>query len=177
MAGACSEDDVVIRERQPADDAAIRRLNDQAFSGSYESRLVEDLRAAKLAAVELVATEGTAIVGHILFSQLAVTLGAKAVPALTLAPMSVRPDRQRLGIGSALVRAGLDLARRREWHAVIVLGHPDYYPRFGFSAELARPIKAPFSGDAFMALELMPGALPGGDGLVVYPPAFGLDRR
>src|SRR5882757_8298422 len=85
-----------------------------------------------------------------------------------------RPDRRRRGIGSALVRGGLDLARARDWRAVIVLGHQGYYPRFGFSAALAHPLKAPFSGDAFMALELAPGALQGEEGRVTYPPAFGV---
>ena len=159
-----------IRGRTAADDSAIRWLNDDAFGGTYESRLIEDLRAA----VELVAVENDDIVGHILFSVLATTIDQQAVPALALAPMAVRPDRQRRGIGSVLVRAGLSLARVRDWRAVIVLGHQKYYPRFGFSAALARPLEAPFSGDAFMALELEPGALRGEKGRVTYPPAFGV---
>jgi putative acetyltransferase len=165
---------VEIRGRTAADDAAIRRLNDDAFGGHYESRLIEDLRAAGLDAVELVAVENDDIDGHILFSVLATTIDGRTVPALALAPMAVLPDRQRRGIGSALVRAGLDLARDRDWRAVIVLGHKGYYPRFGFSAALARPLKAPFAGDAFMALELAPGALRGEEGRVTYPSAFGV---
>lgn len=164
---------MVIRERQRADDEAVRRLNDDAFGGSYESRLIEDLREAELAALELVAVEQTEVVGHILFSTLAVTVGEAPIRALALAPMAVRPDRQRRGIGSALVRAGLEQALQQGRQAIIVLGHPKYYARFGFSAALARPLAAPFSGDAFMALELAPGALQGSDGRVVYPPAFG----
>ena len=142
-----------------ADDSAIRRLNDDVFGGPCESRLIEDLRAAGLDAVELVAVEND---------------DRQVVPALALAPMAVRRDRQRRGIGSALVRAGLGLARERDWRAVIVLGHKEYYPRFGFSAALARPLEAPFSGGAFMALELAPGALRGEKGRVTYPPAFGV---
>jgi putative acetyltransferase len=165
---------VEIKGRTAADDAAIRQLNDDTFGGHYESRLIEDLRAAGLDAVELVAVENDDIVGHILFSVLATTIDRQTVPALALAPMAVRPDRQRRGIGSALVRAGLDLARDRDWRAVIVLGHKGYYPRFGFSAALARPLEAPFSGDAFMALELAPDALRGEKGRVTYPPAFGV---
>src|SRR5215813_12794631 len=85
-----------IRERLPADDAAIRGLNDAAFGGFYESRLVQDLREAGLAAVELVADEANAIVGHIMLSALSVTVDdGHAVRALALAPMCVRPDRQR----------------------------------------------------------------------------------
>ena len=174
MAGPRRADHVVIRERMAADDAAIRRLNDDAFGGPFESRLIEDLRAAGLDAVELVAVEDDQIIGHILFSVLATTIDRQAVPALALAPMAVRPDRQHRGIGSALVRGGLDLARDRDWRAVIVLGHKGYYPRFGFSAVLARPLEAAFSGDAFMALELVPGALQGKQGRVTYPPAFGV---
>jgi putative acetyltransferase len=165
---------VEIRGRTAADDAAIRQLNDDTFGGHYESRLIEDLRAAGLDAVELVAVENDDIVGHILFSVLATTIDRQTVPALALAPMAVRPDRQRRGVGSALVRAGLDLARDRDWRAVIVLGHKGYYPRFGFSAALARPLETPFSGDAFMALELAPGALRGEKGRATYPPAFGV---
>jgi putative acetyltransferase len=165
-----------IRGRRAADDSAIRRLNDDAFGGTYESRLIEDLRAAGLDAVEPVAVENDDVVGHILFSVLATTIGRQTVPTLALAPMAVRPDRQRHGIGSALVRAGLDLARDRDSRAVIVLGHKGYHPRFGFSAALARPLRAPFSGDAFMALELAPGALQGEQGRVTYPPAFGITK-
>lgn len=164
----------MIRERQAADDDAIRALNDAAFGGPDESRLVEDLREAHLAAIELVAVEGAEIIGHILFSPLAVTSGKKAIRALSLAPMSVRPSQQRCGIGSTLVRAGLGLAKARDWQAVFVLGHPGFYPRFGFSAALARPFKGSFSGEAFMALALEPEALAGGDGRVVYPPPFGI---
>jgi putative acetyltransferase len=164
---------MVIREGTPADDSAIRHLNDAAFGGTNESKLIEDLRAAGLVAVELVAVDPL-VDGHILFSVLDVIIGETPVRALSLAPMAVRPERQRRGIGSALVRAGLQQARERGWQAVVVLGHQDYYPRFGFSAALARPLKAPFSGASFMALELAPGALQGGAGRVVYPPAFGI---
>ena len=163
----------MIRERQPTDDGAIRRLNDAAFGGTYESQLVTDLRAEGLAAIELVSVDGTDVIGHILMSTLDVSVGGKPVRALALAPMSVQPGGQRQGIGSALVREALRRAQQQGWQAVIVLGHPGFYPRFGFSAALARPLVSPFSGDAFMALELMPGALQGGAGRVVYPSAFG----
>ena len=141
---------MVIRERIPADDASIAALNDAAFGGRYESRLVAELREAGLAAIELVADEHSEIVGHILFSALSVVSGDRSARALALAPMSVRPARQRSGIGSALVRRGLDIARDRAWQAVIVVGHAGYYPRFGFSPALAGRLKAPFSGASFM---------------------------
>ena len=174
MAGPGSGHDVVIREREPADDEAIRRLNDLVFGGPFEGKLIDELRDAFIDAVELVAVEDDTIVGHILFSALTTMVDDDAVPTLSLAPMCVHPDHQRSGIGSALVEVGLELARRREWQAVVVLGHPDYYPRFGFSAELASGLDSPFEGESFMALELVPDALDGDDGLVVYPAAFGL---
>jgi len=151
-------------------------VNDLAFDSPDESRLVAALRDSGAAAIELVATEHTEIVGHILFSLLGVTIDERPVKALALAPLAVRPDRQRAGIGSALVHAGIDRARADGWEAVIVVGHRAYYPRFGFSPALARHLAARFSGDAFMALALRDGALRGGTGRVVYPPAFGVPR-
>jgi putative acetyltransferase len=127
-----------------------------------------------MAAIELVAVEGPSIVGHILFSILEVTVDGRAVKTLALAPMAVEPARHRQGIGSALVHAGLDRARTDGWEAVIVLGHPRDYPRFGFSAAQAHHLQAPYSGDAFMALALRPGALDGQTGHVVYPAAFAI---
>ena len=96
------------------------------------------------------------------------------LPALALAPMAVLPEWQRQGIGSMLVRAGLDLCREAGHEIVIVLGHPEFYPRFGFSADLARPLTSPYSsaGDAWMALELVPGALRRVAGEVRYPLPF-----
>jgi len=88
--------------------------------------------------------------------------------------MAVRPDRQGRGIGTRLVAEGLPILRERGRTAVIVLGHVRYYPRFGFSAELARKLVSPFPGEAFMALELVPGALSGHVGSVRYPAAFGI---
>ena len=168
------QDDVVIlRPRQPPDDDAIRHLNDKAFGGLDESRLISALRNDGWSAIELVALERETVVGHLLLSKLAVTLGGRDLRALALAPMAVAPDRQRQGIGSALVRGGLQAAREGGWQAVIVLGHPDFYPRFGFSAEKAVLLEAPFQGSAFMALELESGVL-AGRGRVVYPPPFGL---
>jgi putative acetyltransferase len=168
---------VVIRERQPADDPAIGALNELAFGGGYEAALVADLRSNGLAVVELVACDAVEITGHIMFSRLTVTLDARTIRALALAPLAVRPDRQRKGIGSTLVRQGLVQARERAWQAVIVLGHPHFYPRFGFSPVLAAKLQAPFSGEAFMALALERDALAGVKGSVAYPASFGLDRR
>jgi putative acetyltransferase len=167
---------LLIRGETAGDYEAIRAVNRAAFGGDEEAALVDRLRADGLAVASLVAVEGGEIAGHILLSELPVETELGAVPAVSLAPMAVRPEWQRKGVGSALVHAGLDLCRARGKAVVIVLGHPGYYPRFGFSTELASRIQCPFpgAGDAWMALELAPGALSGITGSVRYPAAFGL---
>ena len=161
---------------ETADDAPlVAALNRDTFGGPYEAGLIQRLHADGLAAVSLVAVENETIVGHILFSDLAVEVDGRSVRAVALAPMCVRSDRQRRGTGSALVRAGLDRVGEAGYQAVIVLGHPEYYPRFGFSSELAETLASPFPGNAFMALELVAGALRGTHGKVTYPSAFALD--
>jgi putative acetyltransferase len=96
-------------------------------------------------------------------------MDGKAVSAAALAPVCVRKDYQRRGIAAQLIQHGLAALRERGCQAVDVLGHPSYYPQFGFSALLARKLAAPFDGDAFMALELVPNALAGCAGSVSYP--------
>ncbi|SFB98457.1 putative acetyltransferase [Bosea sp. CRIB-10] len=164
----------MIRTATPADAEAIAALNRAAFGGEEEVGIVERLRGDGLVAVELVAEQGGAIIGHILLSWLPTVIDGRSVKALALAPMAVRPGLQKQGIGGRLIAAALDQARAAGAQAVIVLGHPGYYPRFGFSAALAQNLASPFSGDAFMALELVPGALAGQRGSVSYPSAFGL---
>ena len=112
---------------------------------------------------------------HILFSRMSVETSEGPVAAAALAPIAVLPELQRRGIGGELIRYGLDLLRARGERIVIVLGDPDYYPRFGFSRDKARPLESPFPPEAYMALELQPGALDGVRGRVRYAAAFGLD--
>ena len=164
----------MIREEIRADHDVIREVNDLAFGGSDESRLVERLRSDGLVIASLVAIEAERVVGHILFSEISVKADDAAIRSAALAPMAVRPEWQRRGFGSSLIHRGLDICRTRGTELVIVLGHPDYYPRFGFSARTAKCLRAPFSGDAFMALELVPGVLDGVTATVRYPPAFGM---
>ena len=159
----------MIRSATPADHLAIHRVVAAAFGQADEAQLVDRLRADGDAVVELVAEDAGAIVGHILFTR----LGIGEVTGAALAPLAVVPARQRSGIGDALTRAGIEQCRALGVPAVIVLGHADYYPRFGFSAALAAPLDAPFSGPSFMALELTPGALAAG-ARVRYAPAFGI---
>ena len=135
---------------------------------------MDALRDGGYARLSLVAEEGGRVVGHVLFSDLPIVTQAGTLHALALAPVAVLPSRQRQGVGSLLVREGLRLCAEQGHRVVVVLGHPDYYPRFGFSARRAGRLKAPFSGAAFMALELVPGALAGVTGEVRYPPPFGV---
>jgi len=162
----------VVREEAAGDFEAIRKVNRLAFGQDTEAELVDRLRAEGLIIVSLVAVVNGAAVGHILFSRLAVERCGPPLRAASLAPVAVRPEWQRQGIGGALVRAGLEACRARGVEAVVVVGHPKYYPRFGFSAELARRLEAPFGGDALMAIELVPGALAAG-GRLRFPGAFG----
>lgn len=163
---------LTIRAETPADFDAIRRVNRLAFGGDLEARLVDALRDGGWLRLSLVAERDSEIVGHILFSELPIETRQGTVPALSLAPVAVLPEHQNQGIGSELIRRALDRCRTAGHRIVIVLGPPAYYPRFGFSAELARPLESPYAGDAFMALELVPGALRGVAGCVVYPPPF-----
>jgi putative acetyltransferase len=161
------------RPERPADVAAVAAVNRAAFETGLEADLVNALRAQAEPIVSLVADDGGAIVGHILFSP--VTLSADAgLPVMGLAPMAVAPSRQRRGIGSALVRAGLDRCRELGYAAVVVLGHPAYYPRFGFVPASRFGIGSEYDvpDDVFMAIELRAGILRGTPGTVRYHPAF-----
>lgn len=168
------DDAIALRSATPTDAEAIVGLNRAAFGGEDEVGIVARLRRDGLVAVELVAEGDGVVIGHILLSWLPTSMDGRAVKALALAPVAVLPGYQRQGIGGRLIEAALEQARRHGAEAVIVLGHPGYYPRFGFSAALASRLVSPFSGEAFMALELVPGALAGEAGSVTYPPAFGV---
>jgi putative acetyltransferase len=161
-----------IRPETPADFDAIRQVNGLAFGQEAEGALVDALRDAGYARLSLVAEDRGHVIGHILFSAVSIDAEANLVDALALAPMAVIPSRQRQGIGTALVREGLRLCKEQGHKIVVVVGHPDYYPRFGFSAQLAEPLSCPYSGPALMALELGPGTLQGLIGELKYPPPF-----
>ena len=110
-----------------------------------------------------------------MLSWLTVRVEGRPPRAVALAPLAVLPERQRQGIGSRLVAASIEAARGLGVEAIVVLGHPAYYPRFGFSAAAAQQLASPFSGNAFMALGLVPNSLAGKKGSVHYPSAFGID--
>lgn len=164
---------LVIRPETAHDRAAIRDVNQATFDSDSEADLVDALRRGGYVEVSVVAETDSKIVGHALFSRLPIITSSRVVDAVSLAPMAVLPDHQRRGIGSRMVEAGIDACRKRGCRIVLVLGHPEFYQRFGFSAELARPLESPFGGgEAWMALELAPEALRGVEGRVEYPPPF-----
>ncbi len=163
---------MVIREANPRDHAIIRAITEAAFEGSIgdEAGIVERVRAEGRVLVELVADDDAQVLGHVLFSRMRTEAGRSIAG---LGPVSVAPARQRSGIGSDLCNAGVEACRRAGMEAIVVLGHPTYYPRFGFSADAAARIVSPYSGNpAFMALTLKEGALEQ-PLRVDYPRAFG----
>lgn len=163
-----------VRHEHPDDISAIFRLNAAAFGRDAEAQLVDRLRAGGKAVLSLVATVDRAVVGHLLFSPVTVT--GLSVRALGLAPMAVEPKRQRSGIGTQLVQRGLAMCRDQGWEMVVVLGHPRYYPRFGFVPAHRLGLRCEYDApaEAFMALELRSPALgPSIDRLVQYSPEFG----
>ena len=163
----------VIRPERPGDVAGIRHVNRSAFPTTVEADLVDALRQHAHPLVSLVVVEGEALVGHILFSPVTLVPHPE-LPMMGLAPMAVLPGKQRLGIGSMLVRTGLDECRTLGFAAVVVLGHADYYPRFGFVPASAFDLASEYDvpDDVFMALELEPGALRHKAGTIRYHPAF-----
>ena len=161
---------MVIRPERPGDVAAIHAVHASAFPTDAEARLVDGLRAAGHLSLTFVADDEGRIVGHVAFSP--VTLAGTA-DGLGLAPLSVTPKHQRTGIGSQLVQAGLAAAASANIRFVVVLGHPGYYPRFGFRPAAEVGLRNEYGADeAFMVLELRPGSLPAGGGLVRYGAEF-----
>lgn len=158
---------------RPAEHSAIRSVIEAAFGRPDEADLVDALRADDVVLTSLVAEIERRIVGHILFSRVWID----TVPAVALAPVAVFPEHQRQGIGAALISHGLDSVRIRGERIMLVLGHPEYYERFGFAAQTARHLESPFPPEAFMAMELNPGALNSVQGKVRYPAAFGLSSE
>jgi putative acetyltransferase len=165
---------MIIRDEAPADRDDVHRVLRDAFGRADEAELVARLRDDGVVIIALVAEMDGQIAGHIVLSRLATQVDGRAVGAAALAPLAVRPDCQRRGIGSRLITNAIAQARQAGIEALIVLGHPPYYGRFGFSAALAEKLASPVAAPAFMALELAPDALAGMRGSVTYPPAFGL---
>lgn len=165
---------VTIREEELHDIAAVRYVNEQAFGGPAEADLVDALRSRHKVTLSLVAVKDERVVGHILFSPVTIKSGVKAFSALGLGPMAVLPEYQRRGIGSALVRAGLADCRKMGHECVVVLGHREYYPRFGFvpASKWGIECKWGVPDEVFMVIELREGALRGRAGVAKYQPEF-----
>lgn len=164
---------ITTRAESQNDASDIRNINRLAFGGPEEARLVEQLRGEVAPLVSLVLESDGQMIGHILFSPVEL----EQYPDLRimgLGPMAVRPEKQRQGFGQALVRKGLDDCRRLGAGAVVVLGHPEYYPRFGFRKASAFGLVSKFDvpDEVFMALELIPGYLDNAVGTARYAPAF-----
>jgi putative acetyltransferase len=162
-----------IRSERETDRAQIRAVNTAAFKTSLEADLVESLHAKGVELISLVAQIDGAVVGHILFSPVSLT-GHPQLNLKGLGPMAVAPDRQRQGIGSALVREGLNRCKQLRCKAVVAVGHPEYYPRFGFvpASEFAIRSEYDVPDDVFMIAELEPGSLRGVTGLIRYDECF-----
>jgi len=174
----------VIRKENPSDHNRVIELTVKAFetleiSNHNEGKLVDTLRKAPTFSEELslVAELNGQVVGHILFTPIRIENGQEKFESLILGPVSVLPEFQKMGIGGQLIRAGHQKAKELGFQSVILLGHPHYYPRFGYKPASTWGIKSPIplpSDDVFMAVELTEEALTNVSGTVVFPPEFGI---
>jgi len=163
---------LAIRPEIPGDVDSIRHVSEQAFGQKAEADLVEKLRNRGALTLSLVAVRNNEVEGHIAFSPVVIESDCSSFDAL--APVAVLPAYQRQGIGGQLVRAGLEGCRDLGHEIVVVLGHPTYYPRFGFAPAGPKSIGCEFEAPegAFMVLELREGALAGRGGVVKFQPEF-----
>jgi putative acetyltransferase len=166
---------ITIRTESPADVRQVRTINEQAFGQPMEADLVDRLRASCREGLSLVADDAGAVVGHILFTPVVIDSTGRRVEGMGLAPMAVLPGRQRQGIGSSLVRRGLEMLRERGCPFIVVVGHPQYYPRFGFDRAAGHGLESEWEGipeDAFMVLILDAAAMSGVSGVARYRREF-----
>jgi len=165
---------ITIRNENYQDIPAIRWVNELAFESNAEADLVEALRVSGAPLISLVAQEGDQVVGHIMFSPVTIQSEKESFSAAGLGPMAVLPDWQGKGIGSQLVRRGLEECRLAGYQAAVVLGHPWFYPHFGFMPSVQWGIRWEHEApeEAFMALELIPRSLAGRSGIVKFMSQF-----
>jgi putative acetyltransferase len=164
---------IEIRTEKPEDAKAIRQVHELAFRGPKEAMAVDLLRNRKKAVISLVAVPDEQLVGHILFSLVTVTVAREGFRAVGLAPVSVLPEFQKMGIGSRMIREGLQQCHRAGFDAVVVLGDPRYYTHFGFSRASDYQLDNEYNArEAFMVIELHDGGLKEISGLVKYEPEF-----
>jgi putative acetyltransferase len=167
---------VVIRPAGALEAALLAEVHSAAFGRPDEATLVRALVAGGYHRVSLAAEVDGHLVGHVLLTELGIASplvppGSPSLRALALAPLATLPDFQRRGIGSQLVRAALEAARRQGWRLVFVLGAPEYYGRFGFSAGRAARFACSYACSSFMAIALHPDAVE--EGRLEYPRPFG----
>lgn len=165
---------VGIRKEHPGDIPNIWKLNAEAFETEAEANLVDALRKSGVRYISLVYEEKKDLLGHIFFTPVDLVGQGSGMLLMGLAPMAVVPDRQRQGIGTALVKAGIKECVSEDYDAVFVLGHPDYYPRFGFVPSVKYGIRCEFNvpDDVFMVKELKKNILKGKGGTIKYHKAF-----
>lgn len=165
---------MIIRAEKESDRKGVYDINVSAFETLSEANLVDALRDQAQPVISLVAEDDGDVVGHIMFSPVSLA-GHPNLKVMGLAPMAVVPDHQKKGIGSELVLAGLEQCKQLGFSAVVVLGHPAYYPRFGFSPSSRFGIDSEYEvpEEVFMAMELEQGTLSGRTGRVKFHAAFG----
>lgn len=164
---------IIIREESVNDANAIFQLNGNVFETRSEARLVNTLREKQQIVTSLVAEAAGEIVGHILFSPVKSSAGSN-IKIAGLAPMAVAKDYQSSGIGGTLIEKGLERCKSLGYEAIVVLGHPKYYPRFGFvpSSDFGIQSEYQVPKEYFMAQELVDNALEKARGVVYYAEAF-----
>jgi putative acetyltransferase len=176
--GKCSRisamSEITVCPERPEDIPSIHQVNALAFGRGAEAHIVDTLRERGALPVSLVAVLGGRVVGHIAFSPAEVEGEGSGFPVACLGPISVLPEHQRTGIGSKLMRAGLEECRRLGHEIIVLVGHADYYPRFGFVQALPLGLVCEYEAptEAWMVLELAPGALVGRRGTVKFRPEF-----
>ncbi len=165
---------VIIRPESEEDYEVVRRINELAFGRPSEAALVDALRTAAPSCLSLVAEREGHIIGHIFFSPVEIEPDTPSLSVMGLGPMAVLPEYQSQGIGSQLVERGLEECKRLNYDVVVVIGHPKFYPRFGFRQAGQRGLDCEYDvpDEVFMVAELRPGALAGRQGLVKYHPEF-----
>lgn len=166
--------EIIIRPEKNEDIPVIHQVNQLAFGRENEAQLVSMLRKENVITLSLVAESNGQIIGHILFSPVTITNADSRWQAVGLGPIAVLPEFQNQGVGAALIRSGMDELKKLGHDVVIVLGHPEYYPRFGFKP--SKPFGIQWEVDVpekdFMMAELNPSAQNGRKGIVHYHPAF-----
>lgn len=163
---------IALRTERPDDQRAVFAIHAAAFETDLEARLTDKLRGDGEVLLSLVALDGDEPVGNLILSLMVAEGDGMSIRAAAIGPIGVRPDRQGEGIGAMLMRAGIDWARGEGIVAIFLLGNPDYYGRFGFSAETAAPFASTYAGPYFQALLLDDTFVLPKSGRADYAPAF-----